>query len=241
MNIVSQTPLPALAAVLPAANAEAATKSEQAASPQSQSASVVSPNTVADASQELAIADVAAMASVRAALQLAVVSQGGLAQLMADLVQAQQTPGVPAPVQAAIVQVLALRSPIDVEPDVADVKDALTKSGLFTEANAAADLETTAAGRQTLPVRTDIKTALLVLREVLTTWLAGDPALAKDATPGPSRPLPNSPAPPSYNGGSPNRVQSGSAPIPAAAIYPAIDPGTAAKSALAVSTMPGAP
>jgi len=128
--------------------------------------------------KELAAMEAAPAQSVNAALQAAAANQGSLSQLMADLVQAQRTPGLPEPVQAAIVQILALNSPLNAQVTGADIKAALTKSGLFPEANAAADLRAaaTSAGAQPLPAPTDIKTALLVLQQVLKTWLGDVPA-----------------------------------------------------------------
>jgi hypothetical protein len=114
--------------------------------------------------------------SVSAALQAAA-TQGGLAQLMADLVQAQQTPGLPAPVQAAIAQILDFRSPVGAQPSAADVKQALTNSGLFSETNAQADTDTADSGAPGNAARTDMKTSLQVLQQALKTWLSATPAV----------------------------------------------------------------
>ena len=164
-------PVPAVAAV-PATDPAASEKAAQTASPQPQAAVVPESDPVLNALQKLVAAETALAQSVNAALPTAAASQGGLAPLLADLVQAQQTPDLPAPVQAAIVEILALRSPLDAEITGADIKAALTNSGLFSEAKAAAELQATNAGAQAAPAGTDIKTALLVLRQALKTWLS---------------------------------------------------------------------
>ena len=214
-------------------------------SPQPQAASVPESDPVL-AVQKLVAAEFALAQSVNAALPTAAASQGGLAPLLADLVQAQQTVELPPPLQAAIIQVLALRSPLDAEVTGTDIKAALAKSGLFSEANAAADLRTTNAAAPVPPaVATDIKTALLVLRQVLQTWLSDAPAqpeatpTVKDAAPEPARPPANNPQPPPYGGraasAQPPMV---SAPTPTMLLPPS--PEVAAKTAPAGAMPPPA-
>ena len=183
-------------------------------------------------------AEAALAQSVNAALLTAAASQGGLAPLLADLVQAQQTQDLPAPVQAAILEVLALRSPLEAEITGPDIKTALNNSGLFSEAKAAVGLQATTAGAQDPPAGTDIKAALLVLRQVLTTWLSDTatqpqaPTAAKDAPPAPSRPPADNPSPQTYRG-----AATSIAPLPAsaapvsAALSPAMSPEGPAKAA----------
>jgi predicted naringenin-chalcone synthase len=108
--------------------------------------------------QKVMAAEAALMQSVNAALPTAAASQGGLAPLMADLVQAQQITDLPAVLQAAIVEVLALRSPLDAKITGADIKAALAKSGLLSEAKAAVGLQATNTAAQIPPAATDIKT-----------------------------------------------------------------------------------
>jgi len=70
-------------------------KTPQAASPQQQPAASAPENDPALAVQKLVAAEFALAQSVNAALPKAAASQGGLAPLMADLLQAQQTPDLP--------------------------------------------------------------------------------------------------------------------------------------------------
>src|SRR5207237_829365 len=126
-------PLPPLSAGSPAPNPDGPAKPVQAATPQPQAPIVPGSEAMLDALKELAAMQTAPAQLVNAALQAAAASQGGLAQLMADLVQAQQTPGLPESVQTAIVQILALNTPLDAQVTGADIKAALTKSGLLPE------------------------------------------------------------------------------------------------------------
>jgi hypothetical protein len=197
--------------------------------------------------QKLAAAEAALAQSVTAALPTAAASQGGLAPLMADLVQAQQTPGLPASLQAAIVEVLALRSPIGEEVTGADIKVALNNSGLFSEAKAAAGLQATNAGAPVPQAGTDIKTALLVLRQVLTTWLSDSSAQsqatasAKDAASEASRPPSNTSQPPVYRGDATKGSAPPIVPSSAATVFPATSPQGPAKPAPAASMPPQTP
>jgi hypothetical protein len=115
--------------------------------------------------------------TVRAAAQRAVVRQGSLAPLLADLEQAAGNPDLPPPVQTAIRQVLALRTRTDPPPTAADVKQALARSGLFLEAK----LPTAAPSAR--PAAQDLKAALLVLRQVLSAWAGPPPAAPQGAAP----------------------------------------------------------
>lgn len=124
----------------------------------------------------------AALAALDAAVQTAAGRQSGLAPLLADLEVALQTPGLPAPVLAAAAQVLGLRMPLDPAPAGADLRQAMTQSGLF--------LETLMASSDT-PAGPDLKAALLALSQALETWLGGG---------GHGTPTARSPAPP-YAGG----------------------------------------
>jgi hypothetical protein len=180
-----------------------------------------------------ALTGAAAPQAVSAALQAAAI-QDGLAQLMADLVQAEQTPGLPPPVQAAIVQLLDFRAAIGAEPTAADVKEALMNSGLFPDA----------AGAQANPPRTDMKTALLVLQQALKTWLSAvptaDPASAPAAAGKPSQSPAANPFPSSRGG---PWLQPGDATPPsatrfaAAGFFPA-DPQAIAKAPQAGTQIP---
>jgi hypothetical protein len=120
--------------------------------------------------------------AVETALQTAASRQGGLAPLMADLAIAVQTPSLPGVVHDAAARVLALRPSLAQAPTGADLKQALAQSGLMLEAHLAAD---------GTPPATDLKAALLVLRQAL------EASTAPSAQPGPAQPQP----PPPYRGG----------------------------------------
>lgn len=127
--------------------------------------------------------------TVATAALAAAIRQDGLAVLMADLSQAQRIPGVPAPVQAAIGQVLALRAPLDVQPSAADIKAALVQSDPSLPAQpaaAAASAEAASAAVAPTPSTGTIKGALLDLQQALNSW--------RDTVPAQSPPLPASSA-----------------------------------------------
>ena len=244
-GIASLPPVPPVSpGTAPAANPDSSAKAAPTATPPAQAPIVPGSEAALVALKELAAMQAAPTQSVNAALQAAVANQGGLSQLMADLVQAQRTPGLPAPVQAAIVQILALNTPLDGQVTGGDIKAGLTKSGLFPEANAAADLRASTAipaGAQPLPAPTDIKTALLMLQQVLKTWFTDVPASsmavpgAKEAAPEPARsPTNNLQAP--YRGGPAGSAQPPTAPAAAATGLPVMNPDAAAKPAQAAST-----
>lgn len=122
--------------------------------------------------------------------------QGGLAPLMADMTQAAADPNVPAPVKAAIAQVMALGAQMDGQISGPEIRQALQRSGLFLEARLAAAapqdaLQRPPTGTLTAPPRpiptptpnSDMKAALLVFREVVKTWVDTlPPASAQAAT-----------------------------------------------------------
>ena len=94
--------------------------------------------------------------------------QASLAPLLADLVQAQASPALPPALRAAIGQVLALQTPLDVPPGADAVKQAVAQSGLFLEAHLAA------AGPD--PAPPDLKAALLTLQRALAAGPAAETA-----------------------------------------------------------------
>ena len=63
--------------------------------------------------------------------------QGSLAPLFADLARAAVSPELPAPIRAAIAQVLALRTPLDSPLTTETMMRAVAESGLFLEAHLA--------------------------------------------------------------------------------------------------------
>ena len=109
--------------------------------------------------------------AVTVAAQAAATQQTGLAPLFADLGVAAGVNGLPAQVQQAMAQVLAQRTGLDPSLTGADIKQAFQSSGLFLEASLA-------SGSVAPSAAPDLKAALIVLRQVLTTSLGeGAPTL----------------------------------------------------------------
>jgi hypothetical protein len=109
--------------------------------------------------------------AVTVAAQVAATQQTGLAPLFADLGVAAGVNGLPAQVQQAMAQVLAQRTSLDPSLTGADIKQAFQSSGLFLEASLA-------SGSAAPSAAPDLKAALIVLRQVLTTSLGdGAPTL----------------------------------------------------------------
>ena len=108
--------------------------------------------------------------ALQAAVRGAATTQGGLANLLADLAAVVRSPAMPAPVQAAAQQVLSQQLPLDPPPSAADLKQAVAQSGLFLEAQLAQP------GAQ--PTASDLKSALLTLSQALQTWSADTAARA---------------------------------------------------------------
>ena len=123
--------------------------------------------------------------ALKAAVAQAAGAQGGLAPLMADLSQAVAVAALSAPVKAAAQQVLALQTPLSPEISAPVLRQAVAQSGLFLEARLAA--------RPEMPPGADLKTALLVLRQVLA---AAAPAREGPGDGGPKPPTTPAPAPP---------------------------------------------
>jgi flagellar hook-length control protein FliK len=125
----------------------------------------------------------AAQTAVAVAVQNSAARQGGLAPLLADAEVATTVPALPEPVRQAAERLLALQPALDETISADSLKQALGRSGLFLEAHLAS-----AATNDTAPARLggalsvpadDIKAALIVLRNVLKTWLAADPSVAR--------------------------------------------------------------
>ena len=90
--------------------------------------------------------------------------QGSLAPMFADLARAMASPELPAPVRAAIAQVMALRTPLDGPLTAETLMRAVAQSGLFLEAHLA-------DGREPPP---DLKAALLRLGASLAAARGGE-------------------------------------------------------------------
>jgi Flagellar hook-length control protein FliK len=117
--------------------------------------------------------------AVSVAAQSAATQQTGLAPLFANLSVAAGLDGLPAPVQQAVAQLLAQRTSLDPGLTGNDIQQAFQNSGLFLEASlASGSLSPTSS-------TPDLKAALIVLRQVLTTSL-NDIALIPGATMAPS-------------------------------------------------------
>jgi len=134
---------------------------------------------------------VAAQAAVAVAVQNSAARQGGLAPLLADVGVATTLPALPEPVRQAAERLLALQPVLDETISADGLKQALGRSGLFLEAHlasAANGATAPAALGRALPPPDDVKAALIVLRNVLKTWLATDPAAAFPPSAGAPRP-----------------------------------------------------
>jgi len=104
--------------------------------------------------------------AVQVAAQTAVTQQTSLAPLFADLNVAAGLPGLPSQVQQAAVQVLAQQTPLDANLTGKAVQQAFQSSGIFLESSLASGSVVTASG---IP---DLKAALIVLRQALTSALS---------------------------------------------------------------------
>jgi hypothetical protein len=108
--------------------------------------------------------------AVSAAAQTAATQQISLATLFANLDVAAGLNSLPPQVQQAIAQVLTQRLSLDQNLTGQDIQQAFQASGLFLEASLA-------SGSVSSPAATpDLKAALIVLRQVLTTSLGSVPA-----------------------------------------------------------------
>jgi hypothetical protein len=108
--------------------------------------------------------------AVSVAAQTAVTQQTSLAPLFADLNVASGLPSLPAQVQQAVVQVLAQQTPLDSNLTGEAVQQAFQSSGILLEASLASGSAVTSQG---IP---DLKAALIVLRQALTSALSDAPA-----------------------------------------------------------------
>jgi hypothetical protein len=104
--------------------------------------------------------------AVSVAAQTAVTQQTSLGQLFADLNVAAGLPSLPPQVQQAAVQVLAQQTPLDPNLTGEAVQQAFQSSGILLEASLASGSTVTSSG---VP---DLKAALIVLRQALTSVLS---------------------------------------------------------------------
>lgn len=159
----------------------------------------------------------------------AVTKQASLSTLFANLGAATSLENLPPKLQQAIAQVLAQRPPLDTKLTGSEVKTAFQNSGLFLEASLAKGA--TASGA--MP---DMKAALVVLKQALTTALAADaggkPAMLAPAMPQAAPAQPQTTAAPLTIAA---QVQAA-----AATLVPAMLPKAAVKEEAAPSPMPTA-
>ncbi len=115
--------------------------------------------------------------AVALAAQTAATQQTSLAPLFANLGAAAGLAALPPQVQQAMAQVLAQQTSLDQNLTGGDIQQAFRNSGLFLEASLASG--------SALPTATpDLKAALIVLRQVLTTSLGSVSAGTLPGTPG---------------------------------------------------------
>jgi Flagellar hook-length control protein FliK len=110
--------------------------------------------------------------AVSAAAQTAATQQTSLGTLFANLGVAAGLSGLPPQVQQAVAQVLAQQTGLNAGLTGDDIKQAFQSSGLFLEASLASG---SVASSGAVP---DLKAALIVLRQVLTTSLGTAPVTA---------------------------------------------------------------
>ena len=115
--------------------------------------------------------------AVSVAAQTAVTQQTSLAPLFADLGVASGLPNLPPQVQQAVAQVLAQQIPLDQNLTAGAVQEAFQSSGLFLETSLASGSASSSSG---VP---DLKAALLVLRQTLTSALSEVTTSAGTAAP----------------------------------------------------------
>lgn len=117
------------------------------------------------------------------AVRTAAARQGGLAPLLADVAQAATIATLPAPVRAAVTQLLGLRLPLSETLTAADVKQAFTRSGVLLEPKLAAATQAPPGVPTAAQAAPDLKAALLVLRQAVKAWAGEMPQPGPPAGP----------------------------------------------------------
>jgi Flagellar hook-length control protein FliK len=105
--------------------------------------------------------------AVSAAAQTAATRQGSLAPLFANLGAASVSDALPATLQQAVAQLLALRPNLDRDLSGSDVKAAFQNSGLFLESSLASGSASPSPSPSSSAGIPDLKAALIVLRQTL--------------------------------------------------------------------------
>ncbi len=121
--------------------------------------------------------------AVSQAVQTSAPRQASLAPLFANLPVIVASKDVPQQVQSAATQLLATRPPLDSALTAGDLRQAFQKSGLFLEA-------TLARGAAPAAGTPDLKAALVVFKQVLTTWLGQTGPVAQSPLPAPPAVVP---------------------------------------------------
>jgi hypothetical protein len=134
--------------------------------------------------------------AVSIASEDAATQQGGQAALFADLNAVADAPNLPPALRAAIAQVLAQQIPLDTDLTGEDIRKAFQGSGLLLEASLANNAFAPAA--EPTGNTPDLKAALIVLRQALTTLLqsAGSSTPMTGSAAGPTSYAPASAATP---------------------------------------------
>lgn len=143
--------------------------------------------------------------AVSVATEQAVMQQASQGQLFADLNAVVSSPDLPPALRTAISQVLAQQTPLSSDLTGADIRNAQQSSGLVLEASlAAVAASPMAAATVAAAPSSDLKAALIVLRQVLGQVLGtasqtsdgAPPTTTPGATPAPTPFKPYSPPPP---------------------------------------------
>lgn len=145
-------------------------------------AAAVAANLTTDAMTPATVLTQLETLAVSTAAQTAATQQSSLAPLFADLNAATSLPNLPPQLQQAVAQVLAQTTNLDQNLTAGGLRQAFQSSGLFLEASLASGAAPASNG---VP---DLKAALIVLRQALTSALSGvtenagvAPALASQA------------------------------------------------------------
>ncbi|MGB9115140.1 flagellar hook-length control protein FliK [Bradyrhizobium sp.] len=187
-------------------------------------AALATPATTAPSSQLSPLETLA----VSLAAQTAATQQTSLAPLFANLGVAAGLAGLPPQIQQAVAQVLAQRTNLDQNLTGGDIKQAFQTSGLFLEASLAAG---SASPSTATP---DLKAALIVLRQALTTSLV---SVTAAATPGAAgTPV----AAATLQPGATTAASQGATPVEMTAQQGTTPPGTTAAILVQQETVPGA-
>lgn len=116
--------------------------------------------------------------AVSAAVQAAAARQGGLSPLFANLAVAASSQTLPHDLQQASAQLLMGRPALDESLSGGVVKTAFQQSGLFLEQTQRLSATGTAQAAASAP---DLKAALIVFKQMLTSWLGDGAGTAEEA------------------------------------------------------------